>query len=143
MLQAPRDLDIKYELPTFAYQPSPAYQRSSAGYQQSDGTPLTLLKQNMLGSSALPPAYHLENMAAKELAAKESAAKLDDYFNSTSFKLWRAASLISCGVCTYHGYKRNGTVGSAILWALAGGIFPVISVAIAAAQGFGKENEKK
>lgn len=38
----------------------------------------------------------------------------------------------------YHGYKRNNSLGWAIGWALLGGLFPVITVGVAAAQGFGK-----
>jgi hypothetical protein len=52
---------------------------------------------------------------------------------------WEIASLLSTGACVYHGYKRNhGSIGWAIGWGLVGGLFPVISVGIAAAQGFGK-----
>jgi hypothetical protein len=38
----------------------------------------------------------------------------------------------------YHGYKRNNSLGWAIGWALLGGLFPVITLSVAAAQGFGK-----
>jgi hypothetical protein len=38
----------------------------------------------------------------------------------------------------YHGYKRNDSVGWAIGWGLAAGIFPYIALPIAAAQGFGE-----
>lgn len=38
----------------------------------------------------------------------------------------------------YHGYKRNDSVGWAIGWALATGLFPYIALPIAAAQGFGE-----
>lgn len=39
---------------------------------------------------------------------------------------------------TYHGYKRNNSVGWAIWWGLMGALFPVITPVIAVAQGFGK-----
>jgi hypothetical protein len=39
----------------------------------------------------------------------------------------------------YHGYKRTGSVGWAIGWALLGGMFPVITIPVALAQGFGKK----
>jgi hypothetical protein len=52
---------------------------------------------------------------------------------------WRAASMAGTGIGAYHGYKRNrGSVGWAIGWALLGGMFPVITVPIAFAQGLGK-----
>jgi len=51
---------------------------------------------------------------------------------------WKAASIASAGAGAYHGYKRNQSVGWAVVWALLGGVFPVIVPAIALAQGFGK-----
>ena len=38
----------------------------------------------------------------------------------------------------YHGYKRNNSIGWAIVWSFMGGILPVITIGVAAAQGFGK-----
>lgn len=38
----------------------------------------------------------------------------------------------------YHGYKRNNSVGWAIGWALLGSIFPVITIPVSLAQGFGE-----
>ncbi len=38
----------------------------------------------------------------------------------------------------YHGYKRTGSVGWALGWALLGGLFPIITIPVAYAQGFGK-----
>ncbi len=39
----------------------------------------------------------------------------------------------------YHGYRRNDSVGWAIGWALLGGAFPLITVPVALAQGFGEK----
>jgi hypothetical protein len=51
---------------------------------------------------------------------------------------WRAASIGGTAIGAYHGYKRNnGSIGWAIGWALLGGIFPIITVPIAFAQGIG------
>lgn len=44
----------------------------------------------------------------------------------------------SIGLSAYHGYKRNNSTGWAIWWGLMGALFPVITPAIAFAQGFGK-----
>lgn len=44
----------------------------------------------------------------------------------------------SVAASAYHGYKRNRSVGWAVAWGLLGGLFPVITPAIAFAQGFGK-----
>lgn len=49
-----------------------------------------------------------------------------------------ALSLASAGASAYHGFKRNDSVGWAVAWGLLGGMFPVITPAIALAQGFGK-----
>lgn len=59
--------------------------------------------------------------------------------SSTTAALWGLASAVSSAACAYHGYKRNDSVGWAIGWALLGGMFPIITPAIAAAQGFGEK----
>lgn len=51
---------------------------------------------------------------------------------------WTIASTVSSGLCAYHGYKRNDSVGWAIGWAFLGGLFPIITPVIAFAQGFGQ-----
>lgn len=53
--------------------------------------------------------------------------------------IWKALAAASVGVSAYHGYKRhNGSVAWAIGWGFLGGIFPVVTPAIAFAQGLGK-----
>ncbi len=42
------------------------------------------------------------------------------------------------GAGAYHGYKRNNSIGWAIGWALLAGFFPIITVPVSLAQGFGK-----
>jgi len=42
----------------------------------------------------------------------------------------------SMALCTYHGYKRNNSIGWAIGWGILGGMFPIITPVIAVAQGF-------
>jgi len=46
--------------------------------------------------------------------------------------------MASAGLSAFHGYKRSGKVSSAALWGICGGIAPVITPAIAFAQGFAK-----
>jgi hypothetical protein len=48
----------------------------------------------------------------------------------------------SVGLSAYHGYKRNDSVGWAVVWGVMGGLFPVIMPAIAFAQGFGQPAKK-
>jgi len=47
-------------------------------------------------------------------------------------------SAAGAGLGAYHGYSRNRNVGWALWWALMGGVFPVVTVPIAIAQGFGR-----
>jgi hypothetical protein len=51
---------------------------------------------------------------------------------------YAAISTASMALSAYHGYKRNDSVGWAVVWGLAGGLFPVLVPAIAVAQGFGE-----
>lgn len=60
-----------------------------------------------------------------------------------AYAFWGALSFISMALCTWHGYRRNQSVGWAIVWGLAGAVLPVISVVIAAAQGFGERRRRK
>jgi hypothetical protein len=53
--------------------------------------------------------------------------------------LFYVLDMASVGLSAFHGYRRhNGSVGAAIGWGLLGGLFPVITPAVAFAQGFGK-----
>jgi hypothetical protein len=56
---------------------------------------------------------------------------------------WWALSSASLAASAYHGYRRNESIGWAIWWGLMGGAFPVITPAIALAQGFGKPAPRK
>lgn len=53
--------------------------------------------------------------------------------------IWGALAVASMGASAYHGVKRNhGSIGYGIWWGLMGSLFPVITPAVALAQGFGK-----
>jgi len=53
--------------------------------------------------------------------------------------LWSPTARAAGGIAmAYHGYKRTGSTLWALAWAVAGGITPPITSAIAVAQGFGK-----
>lgn len=58
---------------------------------------------------------------------------------ATSMRIWGWLSTASMAASTYHGYKRTGSVGWALGWGILGAIFPVVTPAIAVAQGFGKK----
>jgi hypothetical protein len=55
--------------------------------------------------------------------------------------VWGILSTASAAAATYHGYKRNESIGWALWWGLCGALFPVVTPAIALAQGFGKEKD--
>lgn len=53
--------------------------------------------------------------------------------------IWGVLAAASMGASAYHGVKRNhGSIGYGIWWGLMGSLFPVITPAVAVAQGFGK-----
>lgn len=52
---------------------------------------------------------------------------------------YRLLSLTGATTGAYHGYKRhNGSIGAAIGWFFLGAFFPVITIPVSLAQGFGK-----
>jgi hypothetical protein len=61
-------------------------------------------------------------------------------FEMTPFR--QVTGLAGAAAGAYHGYKRNNSVGWAIGWALLGGAFPIITVPVSLAQGFGKKKKK-
>jgi hypothetical protein len=46
--------------------------------------------------------------------------------------------IVSTGALAYHGYRRNESIGWALVWAILGGGVPIIGWPVALAQGFGK-----
>ncbi len=57
-----------------------------------------------------------------------------------SWSTWgMALSAAGLGVGVFHGYRRNrGSIGWTLWWGLMGGLFPVITTAVALAQGIGQ-----
>jgi len=58
--------------------------------------------------------------------------------SSTEKQIWAVASAASAAAGAFHGYRRNQSIAWALVWAVLGGMFPVVVPAIALAQGFGK-----
>lgn len=48
------------------------------------------------------------------------------------------AGTASVAALAYHGYKRNQSIGWALVWGILGGAFWPIALPISLAQGFGK-----
>lgn len=53
-----------------------------------------------------------------------------------------AIGTLGAAAGAYHGYKRNNSIGWAIGWSLLGAVFPIITVPVSLAQGFGKKKKK-
>ena len=73
-----------------------------------------------------------------------SVGLADDDFEEETPPLTRAlyigyalAGVAGTAIGAYHGYKRNDSVGWAIVWAALGGIFPIVVIPVALAQGIG------
>jgi hypothetical protein len=47
-------------------------------------------------------------------------------------------AMASASASAYHGYKRNASIGWALVWFGLGSIFPIVTPVIAVAQGYGK-----
>jgi len=53
--------------------------------------------------------------------------------------VWGLIAIAAAGACAYHGAKRHGgSWGWGAWWGFMGGLFPVVTPAVAVAQGFGK-----
>lgn len=68
---------------------------------------------------------------------------LDDPYDPTpgARKLriaWIILGTASMAAGAFHGYRRNQSVGWALWWGLMGSLFPIVTPAIAVAQGFGQ-----
>jgi len=59
-------------------------------------------------------------------------------WTATLRRIYNYVAPVTGAAAIYHGYKRNDSVGWALWWGLMGAAFPVITIPIALAQGFGK-----
>jgi hypothetical protein len=78
----------------------------------------------------------------RELQKMERRLRIPNQLANVTYddgvSVWYALSVASSGMCAYHGYKRNDSLGWGVIWAVAGAVLPVVAPAIALAQGFGK-----
>ena len=51
---------------------------------------------------------------------------------------YKAVQVAGVAGGAYHGYARNQDVAWAVIWAVAGGLVPFITLPVSVAQGFGK-----
>ncbi len=61
----------------------------------------------------------------------------------TGVMIWGILGTASMAASAYHGYKRNNSIGWALVWGFFGAIAPVITPAIAIAQNFGKPKRRR
>jgi hypothetical protein len=52
--------------------------------------------------------------------------------------LWSVAGTVASAALAYHGYKRTGSIGWALAWAVVGGFAWPLALGVAYAQGFGQ-----
>lgn len=86
-------------------------------------------------SPQLPP------LGADELPGSDKASLAPDAtpaWAATLRKIYNFVAPVTGAASIYHGYKRNDSIGWALWWGLMGAAFPIITIPIALAQGFGK-----
>jgi hypothetical protein len=90
------------------------------------------------GFGASPDGLGHGGFGAYARLGEEPAALAPNPMRSTLVAIYGLASLAGTAVGAYHGYKRNNSVGWAVGWALLGGLFPIVVVPVAFAQGLGE-----
>lgn len=80
------------------------------------------------------------SVGADPTDVKVSTSPPPSFFKSDLYAL---LSVASAGVCAYHGYKRNNSIGWAIGWSIFGGGLPVVAPVVAVAQGYAKPKVRK
>lgn len=67
-----------------------------------------------------------------------------DVTSSTLDTIVRVASVAGAAGGAYHGYVRHhDSLGWALIWGILGGAFPIFTIPIAIAQGFGQPGDGK
>lgn len=103
--------------------------------------------QNMLalGQESFPPPEYTTSVMLPQSRpqgdALTSAATAAGAAVGTGMVIWGLVDMAAIAASAYHGYKRNNSTGWAIWWGLMGGLFPIITVPVAFAQGFGKRSK--
>ncbi len=92
------------------------------------------------------PAGDQRTAAAQELIAKgvpaQTVSMALQWLATTDQWKWSTvkgiAAVAGSAAAAFHGYRRNQSIGWALVWALFGGVFPIFTNVVALAQGFGK-----
>lgn len=88
----------------------------------------------------------VERLATKLLALGADPWRVNTAKNSvlrgkrvkSTAAIWGILGTASMAASAYHGYKRNQSIGWALVWGFFGAVAPVITPVIGIAQGFGK-----
>jgi hypothetical protein len=102
----------------------------SGYYKTGDGLGLGRLGQ---AADSLAPGEQVRNLGYQDRWAMQSPTR----------KVMAVAGLAAVPALAYHGYKRNDSVGWALVWGLFGSMVWPITVPVAVAQGFGKKKTNK
>jgi hypothetical protein len=104
-------------------------------------TQMPVIPAQTLGSYGPPVVDMAASMADPDgpwvTSSLGTATSPDDKL-ATAEAIYALLALTSSAASAFHGYRRNRSIGWAIVWGLLGGIFPVFTPTIALAQGFGK-----
>lgn len=73
------------------------------------------------------------------IEAEPEAPPATEYETLYQSRLYTAIEMAGAVIGTYHGYKRNNSVGWALVWGVLGGMVPIFTIPIALAQGLGKK----
>lgn len=84
-----------------------------------------------------------QGLLAKGVPAQRVSAALNWLSASSGWAgnkatIYGVLTIASSAASAFHGYRRNNSIGWGIGWGILGILFPVITPAIALAQGFGK-----
>lgn len=100
---------------------------------------------NWLGNSAGPAGSSLNGLAGLGACATGElnpsalgTLYAEGSITQTQLVVWGVIATLGAGLGAYHGWKRTESYGWTVAWFLAGAWFPVITVPIAVAQGFGE-----
>jgi hypothetical protein len=99
---------------------------------------LPIAKHPVLPAVAGPNITTAPNLTSMQVPAHLfGTLGADGTFSVGKAALWTANTAAFMAL-VYHGYKRNDSVGWALMWGLLGGLVWPITVPVALAQGFGK-----
>jgi hypothetical protein len=92
---------------------------------------LTVTSMPLLG-----PALGQDVEPGQDFDAREGKLSVQTRRQITA--VWGVLGTISMAASVYHGYKRNDSLGWALVWGFFGAVAPVVTPVVGIAQGFGK-----